>query len=647
MICKICGCENTDGSANCNVCGNALNSNNYKKASETKIVPKQKDKKIAPVIVICISAVAVLLIIAIIVNQLFIKNNVIQTKPYEYISAGCTFVAVNDDGSVSWINPSYTDDEGEYVQYKYDLSDWNNIKTVAVGSDWWVAGLKYDGTVAIETVSDKDDEEDYIKFRNEVSLWNDIVSISAGYAILAGLKADGTVVVASSYDYVLDACFDAVSQLSEVKQISVGNMNESSYLIALKNNGTVESIVHSCGSFSDDKTNEFFDNFYDLSMWKDIDYISTNNSGWNGSVFGVTKSGKVVSNYTTELIEDGLNLCIESAESSIGHNEAYNQLINTTVKMYDDMYKRIESLDVEQIVLSSDVFSYCDFDYRDALTIDNDDCLYLMLEDGTVVVESPMLSTYYACKNFSGDELYNKVCEYNTTIFEYDTFFDDWYEYYISCKKMINELSSYKNIIAIAYTNSYLISGILRDTLIALNADGTVCTNKESAEVNDWSGIKTSEKNKSIEMGRTIDKTESNRTTTTKSISTTETTKKKKTSTTKPTTTKKFYEGKYYLYADESGELNIYVLQFYGDTVKMTAYDNVDDHPTVAFTDTYKLSWNKAHDYAEINDEIIFIFDDKYKVILYQTANMAKHAALIEYDKVGVSDIIDFASDYL
>lgn len=134
---------------------------------------------------------------------------------------------------------------------------------------------------------------------------------------------------------------------------------------------------------------------------------------------------------------------------------------------------------------------------------------------------------------------------------------------------------------------------------------------------------------------------------TSKSISTTETTKKEKTSTTKPTTTKKFYEGKYYLYADESGELNIYVLQFYGDTVKMTVYDNVDDHPTVAFTDTYKLSWNKAHDYAEINDEIIFIFDDKYKVILYQTANMAKHAALIEYDKVGVSDIIDFASDYL
>lgn len=213
-----------------------------------------KNKKIAIISISIITAVIAIIVVAVIVvGPLFVKSSH-ETKPWEYVSCNDSIlIAVNNDGTVSWKGFAYGDDTSTYV--KYDLSDWQDIKSVA-SSHYYVAGLKNDGTVTVNTAYnaykadryDSDDSVDvtndwiknetYIKIKEDVKSWDDIVSISAGRECLVGLKADDYAVLMS--DGTLwhgDVYATEIDSWTDIKTGETSNKNsaKSTTLLNTKN----------------------------------------------------------------------------------------------------------------------------------------------------------------------------------------------------------------------------------------------------------------------------------------------------------------------------------------------------------------------------------------------------------------------------
>jgi len=102
------------------------------------------------------------------------------------------------------------------------VSDWDNLIYIAAG-EAFTAGVKNDGTVVLAGDASAID----------VSGWSNIASIAAGKAHLVGLKADGTVVAAG--DNSASQC--DVSAWSDIVAVAAGN----SFTLGLTAAGTVVS----------------------------------------------------------------------------------------------------------------------------------------------------------------------------------------------------------------------------------------------------------------------------------------------------------------------------------------------------------------------------------------------------------------------
>ena len=98
---------------------------------------------------------------------------------------------------------SITKDKGGFLDDRFQVQDvWrrdesgrrgNSIIVIAAG-DYIVAGLKTDGTVVVAG-----------KYYNgECDGWKDIVAIAADGRVILGLKADGTIVSTPLQDYEAD-----------------------------------------------------------------------------------------------------------------------------------------------------------------------------------------------------------------------------------------------------------------------------------------------------------------------------------------------------------------------------------------------------------------------------------------------------------
>lgn len=228
-------------------------------------------------------------------NVLFeesLKNIAIKET---FAAGGCHTIALKSDGTVVATGKSdyYENYEYSYYSYTKDVTDsvknWKDIVAVSAGADHTV-GLKADGTVV--AVGDEDSYKTYeyhssyyydsYETLEESALeWKDIVSIAAGYYFTAGLKSDGTVVVAGDDDFY-------VSDWTDIIDIAAGG----NHIIGLKADGTVVAT----GSDDYYEFEDFGDVYYDndgyqsVEYWEDIVAIS---AGSHHTV-GLKSDGTVV-----------------------------------------------------------------------------------------------------------------------------------------------------------------------------------------------------------------------------------------------------------------------------------------------------------------------------------------------------------------
>lgn len=133
-----------------------------------------------------------------------------------------------------------------------EVSAWRNIVKAAAGFDF-TAGLKADGTVVLAT-----DQDCY-----DVSDWQNIVDIQGALNILLGLTEDGRVRVTCGYDYGLDENeIQEIQGWTDIVAIATGGY----HVVGLKSDGTVVAT----GRTSDGQCN--------VSKWTDIVAVYTGSS---------------------------------------------------------------------------------------------------------------------------------------------------------------------------------------------------------------------------------------------------------------------------------------------------------------------------------------------------------------------------------
>lgn len=172
------------------------------------------------------------------------------------------YLALLEDGTV-YAAPVSGSNKREWMY----VEEWKDIVAVAAG--WtFSAGLKSDGTVVVAGSLP-------LKGAEKVAEWTDIVAIEAGY-FLAGVKSDGTVVLAGVH-----SSFPDVSGWTDIVAVSTS----SSYLMGLKSDGTVVAVSTSSS-----------DPQCDVEDWTNIVAIA---AGLNHSV-GLKADGTVVTTKITD-----------------------------------------------------------------------------------------------------------------------------------------------------------------------------------------------------------------------------------------------------------------------------------------------------------------------------------------------------------
>jgi serine/threonine protein kinase len=202
---------------------------------------------------------------------------VTATPQTSYASCYSQVVYINDDGTVG----SYG--SNEYGQR--ELSDWTHIAAVAVG-ETFTAGLREDGTVLVAGELTGSDD---------VKKWTNIVAIDSGGYGLFGLTSQGNIVHAGSISYSVDkVLLDSWKEWTGIKAIAA-NWGD---LVGLDYDGNILS-DHYDESYS----------YNNITGWQDVEYITTNGS----YVAGVKSDGTVVVeriwSYNDESMKDYMKEC--------------------------------------------------------------------------------------------------------------------------------------------------------------------------------------------------------------------------------------------------------------------------------------------------------------------------------------------------
>ena len=141
-------------------------------------------------------------------------------------------VPAQDTNRVAEVTTSVPSDADVYVPVSTPtvgnpiISSWTDVVSIDSGSDF-IAGLRADGTVVVEIADDS-----YYQLDIDVSAWRDITKISAAGATLIGLKADGTVVAAGE-DYEGQA---DISSWKDIVDISTSG----AHTVGARSDGQIE-----------------------------------------------------------------------------------------------------------------------------------------------------------------------------------------------------------------------------------------------------------------------------------------------------------------------------------------------------------------------------------------------------------------------
>ena len=165
-------------------------------------------------------------------------------------SIGWTASGISDISSSGWLTLGIKEDgtvTGTGEDYSYlngDLSRWTDIVQVLAG-DVSAAGLKSDGTVVVAGGIEMDGEK--FPIFSESQEWTDIKLLrSDGEKVLIGIKNDGTVAAAKRdedtgdyyFDYDLDACLKEIGTWTDIVDVSVAY----DHIVGLKSDGTVVAV---------------------------------------------------------------------------------------------------------------------------------------------------------------------------------------------------------------------------------------------------------------------------------------------------------------------------------------------------------------------------------------------------------------------
>lgn len=186
------------------------------------------------------------------------------------ISAGIRYSAgVTEDGRVLF--------SGEQFADAGKLSEWTNIVSVSASSEF-LAGLKEDGTVVIAK------RRSHYNYRIDVSEWKDIVDISVGEQYVVGLRGDGTL-TAQGIDGYGETDID---DWRDIVQIDTGWQ----HTVGLDKNGD----IHIAGMYASELETKIEDN---PEEWTDIVSIATGGSSnsrtqGRGHIVGLRRDGTVV-----------------------------------------------------------------------------------------------------------------------------------------------------------------------------------------------------------------------------------------------------------------------------------------------------------------------------------------------------------------
>ena len=179
-----------------------------------------------------------------------------------YLASGAlTSISLKSDGTV-YANSGM--DKARYLQT--EASRWTDIIAVTSGTGF-CAGLKADGTVVVAG-----DNTFEVK---KAETWSKIVAISAGDYSIVGLKEDGTVVAAGSNT---DGRCD-VSDWKGIIAVSAGG----GHTVGLKSDGTVIATTYKGGI-------QYYKKQCDVQQWRDITAIA---AAGNHTI-GLKKDGTVV-----------------------------------------------------------------------------------------------------------------------------------------------------------------------------------------------------------------------------------------------------------------------------------------------------------------------------------------------------------------
>lgn len=176
---------------------------------------------------------------------------------------------------------------GQADWYDENFTDWNNVLQVSAGFDY-VAALFADGTVKIQGYNDQKYGDKYI----DCTGWQDIVYIDAGYRILVGLDKQGNIFASGrGAREILDSINSAHDKWKDIVSIAVGEMEgKPAFLAGLKADGSVV-VAGDIGL-----------GIADAEKWKNIRQIAAGDY----HLVGLTTDGKPVGvfNAYPEIIKD-------------------------------------------------------------------------------------------------------------------------------------------------------------------------------------------------------------------------------------------------------------------------------------------------------------------------------------------------------
>ena len=158
-----------------------------------------------------------------------------------------------EDGTVKTLGSN------EYLQR--DVSDWTDIAAVAAG-EHFTAGLRYDGTIVVAGEVQK---------QEDVERWTDITAIAGRGNTLIGLTADGSLRTnwyLEQYDQVYSC-----SQTGRIRAVTIMSQPEAPFVL-----------------MEDGRIIGWYGEYLEIDAgWTDVKYITSN----GGIIFGLTEQGTV------------------------------------------------------------------------------------------------------------------------------------------------------------------------------------------------------------------------------------------------------------------------------------------------------------------------------------------------------------------